>query len=32
VARLQPVRFSLEDLFMEALKEARGGTVGSQIE
>ncbi|HYV49940.1 MAG TPA: ABC transporter ATP-binding protein [Myxococcaceae bacterium] len=32
VARLQPVRFSLEDLFMEALKEARGGTVGSEIE
>jgi ABC-2 type transport system ATP-binding protein len=32
VARLQPVRSSLEDLFMEALKEARGGTVGGLIE
>ena len=32
VSRLQPVRFSLEDLFMEALKEAKGGTVGSEIE
>ncbi|HVE83898.1 MAG TPA: ABC transporter ATP-binding protein [Myxococcales bacterium] len=32
VTRLQPLRFSLEDLFMEALKEARGGTVGSEIE
>jgi len=32
VSRLQPLRFSLEDLFMEALKEARGGTVGSEIE
>ena len=31
ITQLQPARFSLEDLFMNALKEARHGTVGGEI-
>ena len=31
VTQLQPARFSLEDLFMNALKEARHGTVGGEM-
>jgi ABC-2 type transport system ATP-binding protein len=31
VARIQPVRFSLEDLFMSALKESTHGPVGGEI-
>ncbi len=31
VAQLQPARFSLEDLFLEALEEAKHGALGGQI-
>jgi ABC-2 type transport system ATP-binding protein len=31
VAKLQPARFSLEDLFLRALEEARQGPVGGEI-
>jgi ABC-2 type transport system ATP-binding protein len=31
VTQLQPARFSLEDLFMQALQEAKHGTVGGEI-
>ncbi|WP_164009970.1 ABC transporter ATP-binding protein [Pyxidicoccus trucidator] len=31
VTQVQPTRYSLEDLFLDALKEAKGGTVGGEI-
>jgi ABC-2 type transport system ATP-binding protein len=31
VAQLQPARFSLEDLFLQAMSEAKHGTVGGEI-
>ncbi|HSP77515.1 MAG TPA: ABC transporter ATP-binding protein, partial [Myxococcaceae bacterium] len=31
VTKLQPSRFSLEDLFLRALEEARQGPVGGEI-
>ncbi len=31
VTQLQPTRFSLEDLFLQALQEAKHGTVGGEI-
>jgi ABC-2 type transport system ATP-binding protein len=31
VTQIQPARFSLEDLFMQALSEAKQGTVGGEI-
>jgi ABC-2 type transport system ATP-binding protein len=31
VTQMQPTRYSLEDLFLDALKEARHGTVGGEI-
>ncbi|AKQ64216.1 PilH [Myxococcus hansupus] len=31
VTQIQPTRYSLEDLFLDALKEARHGTVGGEI-
>jgi len=31
VTQLQPTRYSLEDLFLDALKEARQGTVGGEF-
>ncbi|WP_141621495.1 ABC transporter ATP-binding protein [Myxococcus sp. AB036A] len=32
VSRVQPARFSLEDLFLEAMKQAGGQTVGGEIQ
>jgi ABC-2 type transport system ATP-binding protein len=31
VTQLQPARFSLEDLFLQAMSEAKHGTVGGEI-
>jgi ABC-2 type transport system ATP-binding protein len=32
VLSLQPARFTLEDLFLQALSEAKHGTVGGEIQ